>query len=218
MVSAPTSFQRWRTALIGPWLVALLLSVTPPAWASNDDDVLQRYFSDMSGMRAKFTQTVSGGGRTHDDQSWGEIFVKRPDHFRLQYSKPYRQLYVADGNRVWSYDEDLAQITVKPQGDLLGNTPAMLLSNPQKLQDSFTVRRLESSSDVAWFELTPREPEANFERVRLAFVNGTLREMELSDSLGQVTTLEFSELVKNPKLDSDLFRFVPPAGVDIIGE
>ncbi|KPK41075.1 MAG: hypothetical protein AMJ69_00165 [Gammaproteobacteria bacterium SG8_47] len=187
-------------------------------WASNDDDALQRYFSDMGGMRAKFTQTVSGGGRLHDDQSWGEILVKRPDHFRLQYTKPYRQLYVADGNRIWSYDEDLAQITVKPQGDLLGNTPAMLLRNPQKLQDSFAIRRLQASSDMVWFELTPREPDANFERVRLAFANGALREMELSDGLGQVTTLEFSDLVKNPRLDDALFRFVPPAGVDIIGE
>ncbi len=218
MPTMTTFCTRRRPALIGSWFALALMLLTPGAWASKDDDALQRYFSDMSGMRAKFTQTVSGGGRLHDDQSWGEIFVKRPDHFRLQYTKPYRQLYVADGNRVWSYDEDLAQITVKPQGDLLGNTPAMLLSNPQKLEDSFTIRRLESSSDIAWFELTPREPEANFERVRLAFANGTLREMELSDSLGQVTTLEFSELVKNPKLDNDLFRFVPPAGVDIIGE
>ena len=128
MLTVTTCSTRWQPAHIGSWLVALLMLLMAPAWASKDDDALQRYFSDMNGMRAKFTQTVSGGGRMHDDQSWGEIFVKRPDRFRLQYTKPYRQLYVADGNRVWSYDEDLAQITVKPQGDLLGNTPAMLLS------------------------------------------------------------------------------------------
>ena len=57
-----------------------------------------------------------------------------------------------------------------------------------------------------------------FEKVRLGFAGGELSAMELLDSFGQTTLIRFSKLVRNPALPADTFKFVPPAGVDIVGD
>ncbi len=179
---------------------------------------LINYLSNLHTFEANFTQIVFAKNNTQRQQSEGLIVVKSPNKFYLEYTKPYKLTYVADGKKLWSYDEDLEQVVVKKQGDLLINTPAMLLGNPKDLTASYKIENMGVTQGWLWFELTPKSDNTNFETVGLAFKNTELVAMEMRDNFGQTTRLEFNHVVKNPKLAKNRFRFIPPEGIDIIGQ
>jgi len=177
---------------------------------------LDRFFSGLKSMRAQFVQTVldSKGGVLQ--QSDGEMWLERPGRFRLEYKKPYAQLYVADGKQLWSYDKDLQQVTVRPESGALGSTPAMVLSGSAPLDKDFNIKELGRHSGFLWLALTPKDKGAGFSEIRLALEGNVVRAMEMHDSLGQTTRIYFNSIKRNPKIDPAKFRFTPPKGVDVI--
>lgn len=177
---------------------------------------IEKYFSNVKTLRASFVQTLFDQNKKVKEQSHGIITVQRPDKFHLEYVKPYRLLYVADGKRLWTYDEDLEQVTVKRQAGLLNSSPAMILSNPQMLTDAYTIKLLVDKDGLEQFELIPKNTESNFEKIILGFADKKLKIMWLLDSFGQTTTLEFKDLQRNPIINRKLFQFKPPKGVDVI--
>lgn len=196
------------------FLPLLLVSFYSSAQANELTD----YFNNLTTLDADFTQTVYAGTNKPTQKSKGVILVQSPNKFYLEYNKPYKLIYVADGKKLWSYDEDLEQIVVKDQGDLLVNTPAMLLSNPKDLTRLYKVDRTGETEGWIWFELTPKKQNTNFETVSLAFADNKLKAMEMRDSFGQTTRLEFSKVIKNPAIAKKKFTFTPPKGVDVIGQ
>ncbi len=201
-------------------LLALLLTAAlcfPQLSLAAEKRFLDEYFARTRAFTADFQQTLFDEHQKPVERSSGTLAVKRPDRFRLEYDKPYHQIYVADGTQLWFYDEDLEQVTVKQQEDVLTNTPAMLLSNPDELLRSFEVHPLGEVDGVTWFELVPRKPgQSNFKRVALGFGKDNLQSMELEDAFGQVTRLDFHNIQRNPRFPAGTFRFTPPAGVDVL--
>ncbi len=179
---------------------------------------LNAFFAHTRNFSADFNQSQFDADKKLIQRSHGSIQVERPDKFRLQYFKPYKQLYVADGKKLWSYDEDLEQIIVKPQTKALANSPAMILSSVKLLHDNYQVSHLEKKQGADWYRLTPRQDDAGFESVFLAFKNNTLTKMEMLDSFGQTTRLKFNHMKVNIPLADRTFKFIPPKGVDIIGQ
>jgi outer membrane lipoprotein carrier protein len=179
---------------------------------------LTNYFNDLQSFQADFVQTVFSANNDSKRKSNGIIIVKSPNNFYLEYTKPFKLLYVADGKKLWSYDEDLEQVVVKKQGNLLIDSPAMLLGNAKNLKDSYSIEKIGVTDGWLWFELTPKKENNNFESVSLAFVNNELIAMEMRDNFGQTTRLEFNNVIKNPLLASNQFKFIPPKGVDVIGQ
>ena len=179
---------------------------------------LTDYFNNLTSLEAAFAQTVFAGNNAPKQKSTGIIVVKSPNQFYLEYKKPFKLIYVADGKKLWSYDEDLEQVVVKEQGDLLVNTPAMLLGNPKDLTKSYNIEKTGIDEGWIWFELIPKKENTNFESVSLAFANDQLKAMEMRDNFGQTTRLEFEKVLKNPKVANNRFKFVPPKGVDVIGQ
>jgi outer membrane lipoprotein carrier protein len=156
-------------------------------------------------------------------QGQGEMMIARPGRFRWEYRRPYEQLIIADGHKLWVYDPELEQVTVKPVDEALGNTPALLLSGVHPLEQDFTVREARAPGDrLHWVELLPKAEDSQFERILLGFSGGQsggqLQQMALHDSFGQVTRLDFENMQRNLPLAPSLFRFEPPAGVDVVGE
>lgn len=178
---------------------------------------LTDYLSNMRTFEAQFTQTLFTANQEEKQKSQGYIAVQSPDNFYLEYKKPYHLIYVADGKKLWSYDADLEQVVVKHQAGVLIDSPAMLLGNPKALTTSYKIHNAGISSGWLWFELTPKKENSNFEKVSLAFANKSLVAMEMQDSFGQTTRLEFSDVKKNPILATNQFTFTPPKGVDVIG-
>lgn len=191
-----------------------LLVISLNATAKSLDD----YLGQVKSLSAKFSQYVFNESTQEPETSSGRIFVQSPDKFRLDYSKPYKQAYVADGVRIWSYDEDLEQVTVKKQEGLLANSPAMVLGNPAGLKDAYVIQSQGIRKNIDWFYLTPRTADSQFDHIRLGFTGNNLYVMEMYDSFGQRTQLKFSELQYNPKIAPDRFIFNIPDGVDVIGD
>ncbi|WP_240761764.1 outer membrane lipoprotein chaperone LolA [Nitrosococcus wardiae] len=178
---------------------------------------LAAFLEEVHSLRAEFHQTLLDEHQEPLEESEGKFFLQRPGKFRWDYHEPFSQAIVADGERIWFYDPDLEQVTVKNQKLALGETPALLLSGECLPEETFRINNLASHNHLAWVELLPRNKEATFERLLLGFDNNTLRQMELHDSFGQITRLTFSEVEVNLSLDPSLFVFTPPEGVDVMG-
>ena len=168
--------------------------------------------------RGEFEQKIFDRNRKLLQESRGVLAFSRPGKFRWTYVKPYAQLIVGDGSKVWIYDEDLKQVTVKKLDQALGSTPAALLAGNNEAMRAFYLSDQGTKGGLEWLEALPRDKEGNFERIRMGFGSSGLEVMELLDSFGQTTVLRFVSLQRNPRLDPGLFRFSPPKGADVIGD
>jgi len=181
-------------------------------------EVLDNFLNELKTVHAQFEQKQLSEKGKLLESSQGEFYLYRPGKFRWDYQKPYHQLIVADGEKVWVYDDDLEQVTVKDLQDTLGKTPALLLSSEKRVEDDFIVTVLPPQSNLTRLELKPRDAETQFDNIRLILQDKTLQKLELTDNLGQVTYITFHNIERNQELDMDLFIFTPPAGVDMIEE
>jgi len=184
-------------------------------------DSLERFktfLRDTQSARAEFEQKVYGREGKLTQESNGSFVFQRPGRFRWTYAKPVDQLIVGDGERVWIYDRDLNQVTVRRLSRALGSTPAALLAGASDVEKAFELRDAGSRDGLEWMEAKPKEREAGFELVRMGFGPQGLQAMELIDHFGHTTRLRFSNLRPNPKIDPAEFRFEPPPGADVLGE
>lgn len=168
--------------------------------------------------RADFEQKVYDRTRKLVQESKGSFVFLRPGRFRWVYDKPVDQLIVGDGERVWIYDRDLKQVTVRKLSKALGSTPAALLAGASDVESAFELSDAGERDGLEWLDAKPRDREAGFERTRMGFGSGGIEAMELTDYFGQTTLLRFFNLVRNPKVDPAEFRFVPPKGADVLGD
>ena len=176
------------------------------------------FLSSTQSASGGFEQTIYDRNKKVVQESRGTLAFLRPGKFRWTYVKPYAQLIVGDGTRVWIYDQDLQQVTVKRVDQALTSTPAALLAGNNEAMRAFRISDQGEKDGLEWLEAVPRDKEGGFERVRMGFGFGGLEAMEFYDSFGQITLLRFTTLTRNPKLDSSTFRFSPPVGADVIGE
>lgn len=180
-------------------------------------DRLGEFTAGTRAMRAEFEQRIHDRSGRVTQESRGTLAFARPGKFRWTYAKPYAQVIVGDGARVWIHDEDLNQVTVRKLDVALGSTPAALLAGNNEALKAFALRDEGARDGLEWVEAIPRDKEGNFERIRMGFGPDGPRAMELVDSFGQTTVLRFTKLERNPVLDPSLFRFTPPRGADVIG-
>lgn len=189
-------------------------------------DRLHQFLESTKTLRAGFTQIVTAKNGKRPQQSSGVMIFSRPGKFRWQIEKPYAQLLVGDGEKVWIYDPDLRQVTVKKVGNALGGTPAALLAGESggkgggksTLEKDFTLREAGEREGLEWVEAVPKSQESGFEKLLLGFSGSDLKAMELFDNFGQMTSLYFSNLERNPAIAASQLSFKPPAGVDVISE
>ena len=199
-------------------LLFLVLAEISLAAHAGAIDGLRNFVRETQSARAQFQQTVLSRNGEVRQQASGTMVFLRPGRFRWTYDKPYEQLIVGDGSRLWVYDKDLQQVTVKTLGEALGSSPAALLAGDNEIEKFFTLREAGSRDGLEWLEAVPKARDTTFEQIRMGFVGGSLRLMELTDGLGNRTLIRFERLERNPRLDPQLFRFTPPKGVDVIGE
>ena len=195
-----------------------LLLFLPGAQAESKPGYVQDFFNELHTLQADFDQQVVDSEHNVQQSSQGHMWIKRPGRFRWDYETPYRQQIVADGERLWSYDEDLEQVTVQKVSDVLTSTPAMLLSGGQPLEEVFVVEELKPGKSARQVLLTPKSDDSNVTAITLYFDASTLVRIRAFDSFGNTTTFTFSNLERNQKLDAQIFRFSPPANADVVGD
>ena len=209
--------KRHRHARHFAFAVALLaLSATTAVYAGGLAQ-LKSFVDGAKTGRTTFRQAVVPKGRDKAQLSSGTFTFARPGRFRWSYEKPYEQLIVGDGAKLWIYDRDLNQVTTHKQDVSLGASPAALLAGDNSLERNFEFVDAGSSDGLEFVDARPRAPESGVEHVRIGFRDNLPRLMELRDTFGNVTTLTFDSFDRNVKLDPAQFVFVPPKGADVVG-
>ncbi len=193
------------------------LSVSVAAQAASLER-FQVYVRTTQAARADFEQQVFDRSGKRVQESKGSFTFLRPGRFRWTYAKPWPQVIVGDGERVWIHDLDLNQVTVRKLTRAIGSTPAALLAGASDIEKAFELSDAGAKDGLEWLDAKPREREAGFERVRIGLGVAGVEAMELVDHFGQTTQLRFTRIERNPKLDGSEFRFTPPPGADVLGE
>ena len=196
----------------------ILLLLAANAHAGPASGYAQEFFNDLRTLEADFDQQVVDSDQRVVQSSQGHMWIQRPGLFRWNYKTPYIQQIVADGERLWTYDEDLEQVSVQSVSDVLTSTPAMLLSGSQPLEEVFVIEELTPDSIEKQVLLTPRSSDSNVTAITLYFDVDTLVGMRADDSFGNTTTFSFFNLKRNRQIDPLIFRFSPPANTDVIGD
>lgn len=197
------------------WAVWLMAALTGTCFAGSIDR-LRAFVTDAKTLQAEFDQTVTDATGKVVQQSTGTMQFSRPGKFRWEYQKPYQQLIVGDGQKLWLFDPDLNQATVRTLDKAIGSSPAALLAGDAEMEQNFNLKDIGAKNQLEWVEATPKSAESTFERVGMGFSAEGLAVLELKDNFGQTTVIK----LRNPRINQNIaaseFSFTPPKGADVI--
>ncbi len=201
-----------------------LLFLTPIFVAEADVDanidglaLVENFMLNIQTLRGRFEQSLIDADNQLVEEFSGTLEIQRPGQFRWVYVEPYEQILVADGLNVWNYDVDLAQVTVKPQAEVLRNTPASLLGGSPDALEQFEYIGSFTDRGTVWIRLRPKDSDNGFHKIELGFNDGELTRMLFSDNLEQTTLIALFDVLLNHDIEADRFQFNPPDGVDVVG-
>jgi outer membrane lipoprotein carrier protein len=198
--------------------LAFFIVATPSYSADEPVKQLQAFLKSSTSLTADFKQVLINEAGDPYQTSYGIFYLQRPGKFRWDYLKPFQQQIVSTSGKVWFYDTDLEQVTVKKLDESVGSTPALLLSGNISLDDNFTMQDQGVDGDMQWIKLLPKNQESSFKYILIGLNKGTLGGMELSDNFGQLTRIYFSKVILNPPIKSSIFEFEAPKGVDVFSD
>ena len=200
-------------------LMAVALSTL--AMGAAHADALGQFKSFVSGTKAARGEFTQQQVKRADSKakpvapSSGSFVFARPGKFIWTYQKPYEQVLQADGDKLYVYDKDLNQVTVRKLGDALGSSPAAILFGSNELEKNFTLSDGGTREGLEWLNATPKAKDPAFASVAIGMRNGVPEAMELKDAFGQTSVLRFVKFERNPRLADGQFRFVTPKGADV---
>lgn len=200
-------------------ILFFLLAVSTNAAATDSARArLDAFAKDLKAVSGSFEQHVLDPNGRADKTSRGSMALKAPRQFRWETTAPYMQLIIADGEKVWIYDPDLEQVTVRAQGTEEAHSPLTVLTDLSQLDRDFATSEQGEEDGLIWLRLKSKDKEPQFEYADLGFGHSGLERMRFEDALGNRTEIHFTDWQRNPKLKADTFKFTPPKGVDVIGD
>jgi outer membrane lipoprotein carrier protein len=225
----PAGVQPSRLNGIRPSMIKQLFTscaLVLAAFAAHADGLqdLEKFLREVDSGKSSFTQVVTSPKRANETAarsktSTGRFEFLRPNRFRFEYTKPFEQTIVADGQTLWLYDVDLNQVTSRSQKEALGSTPAALIAagaDLKGLSDAFELKAAPAKDGMEWLEAKPKDRNGQLQTVRVGFRQGQLSVLDIEDSLGQRSVLTFNDWQANPALKAGDFKFQPPAGASVI--
>lgn len=181
-------------------------------------DRLINYLQKIDSYQAGFVQTLYDTKGVEIQRSRGLVYIEKPGKFRWDYKKPYQQLILSDAKKIWIYDVEMEQVTVKDAKVALGSAPASLLGSNKPLNESFELRDMGHREGLDWIQLLPKKQDTDFEKIFVGMNTDGVSVMELHDSLSHITQIQFHHMETNKSLDKSLFQFTPPENVDVLGQ
>lgn len=206
-------------------LLSMLLAYTGTAHADNHSkqytngtSALHAFMTGTHALEADFRQTVYDRHQHIRQQESGTMTFSRPGKFRWIYLPPEAQQIVGDGQKIWLYDEGLAQVTVKNLNHALGSSPAALLAGDNSIERYYRLADAGAHDSLLWVTATPKSTDGSWKQIEMGFEQDKLRQLIMHDNFGMTTVLQFSHLKRNPVLPADTFHFTPPEGVDVLSD
>ena len=216
------SWRRRLPASIELGLALLVVAVAgtaaaqpAPGGKADDPTALDSFLAEVHSLTAEFRQELKTKDQSALDT--GTLAFERPNRFRWMSREPSELLVVADGKKVWTYDVELAQVTVAPFDESIASSPAMLLAGDRGVRDGFDVVEKYERDGLDWIKLAPKADGADFRSVLIGFKGRAPQHLELVDGLNQVTSIELQKVVLNPDLPVSYFEFKPPPNVEVLG-
>lgn len=197
------------------FLLTLFLAASSAANADSPLDRLIRSIENNKTLQADFSQVSVDEMGSARQKASGVLYLQKPGKFRWDYNKPYKQQVITANGKVWFYDVDLEQVTVKRMDKAIGSTPALLLTGQVSIKENFTLENQGEEDGITWVKLLPKGEENTFKYVTIGLQDGLLSGMELADNFGQLTRIYFSNVKSGGSLDPALFEFTAPKGVDV---
>ncbi len=206
-----------RIKKILPYLLLPLIFVWQTAHADGMSSV-KSFYEQTKSVRANFHQVVTDRQGRKVQEVDGQMQLLRPNKFRWDYQKPYEQQIISDGNQVWLYDVELAQVTVRALSQSIGSSPAALLAGGAAIDKTFKLMNASGKDALEWVNAIPYDKESGFDKILMGFNGNKIQEMSLVDSFGHTTKIVFTQIEVNPVLEEKSFLFKAPKGVDVVGE
>ena len=200
------------------WLTISLVASPAISAEGNPVQQLKSYLSATRSLTADFKQVLIDEAGNPGAASYGVFYLQRPGKFRWDYLKPFQQQIISTSGKVWFYDTDLEQVTVKKLDEQVGSTPALLLSGDVPLEENYSMEQQGTEGDLQWIRLVPKNQDSSFKYLLIGLEKGALSGMELSDNFGQLTRIYFSNIKHNTSINQSLFEFKAPKGVDVFSE
>ncbi|HJT98924.1 MAG TPA: outer membrane lipoprotein chaperone LolA [Rhodanobacteraceae bacterium] len=199
------------------FLLLLTLLATSASAADSARVRMEAFSKDLKSVTATFAQSVTDANGHRGDESRGTLALQAPRQFRWETKEPYQQTIVADGQRVWVYEPDLEQVSVRSQSSEEAHSPLTVLTDLSQLDSQFTASESGERDGLVWLKLVSKAKEPEFEYAELGFGAHDLERMLFKDQLGNTTEIRFGDWKRNAKIEAGEFKFTPPKGVDVIG-
>lgn len=202
----------------------MVLAAAAPAWSDGTSagvkpllDRLQRHYQQTTSFSARFQEKIKPAGGI-ERQRDGTVYYRKPGRMRWEFGGSDQEIIVSDGQTLYTYQPDLNQVIETPleQAFRSSSAASFLLGVGDVERDFEASLPADPPSDGLKHVLL--KPKAGGDSIEMALDPATLdiRNLRLTDQLGDVTNLAFSELKTGAALDDKLFTFTPPAGADIV--
>ncbi|GGY19999.1 outer-membrane lipoprotein carrier protein [Rhodanobacter panaciterrae] len=204
--------------VLSTFVLALSLSAVAQAATGPARTRLDAFATGLHSLTGQFTQSLTDINGQSTKTSSGTLALEAPRQFRWDTVAPYKQTIVADGSRVWMYDPELEQVTVRVQSTEEAHSPLTVLTDVKQLDKNFKVAEQGEHDGLSWLRLTSTAKDPQFDYADLGFDANGLARMTFRDQLGATTDIRFSGWQRNAPIPASAFNFVPPKGADVIGD
>jgi outer membrane lipoprotein carrier protein len=213
------------TRLLINIIFAMGFALIPPTtvFAQSSDAVaaFREVVQSLTSGEATFEQVVSDKNGKPTSRTTGTLQFAKPGKFKWVYAAPMKQQIIGNGKKVWMFDEDLKQVTVRPQDKAINAGPAAIFAGQAELDAAFSMRAIGELDGLQWVEALPKLKDTGFDKLRVGLKTSKPSDpvkLELYDNFGNTTTLTFKTFKRNAKVTDEVFNFVAPKGVDVLGE
>jgi outer membrane lipoprotein carrier protein len=199
-------------------VLTLSLSAVAQAASGSARARLDAFATGLHSLTGHFSQTLTDINGHASKNSSGTLALQAPRQFRWDTLAPYQQTIVADGSRVWMYDPELEQVTVRVQSTEEAHSPLTVLTDLKQMDKDFKVVEQGEHDGLLWLRLSSTAKDPQFDYADLGFDANGLARMTFRDQLGSTTDIRFSAWQRNAPVPPATFNFVPPKGADVIGD
>jgi len=181
---------------------------------------LQARYDSTRNFRADFRQETTIASVGQGEEAFGTVVFMKPGRMHWEFQTPQRQSIIADGTTLWIYQPDDRQVLKAPfNAAFASTTPVSFLTGVGRIKDDFTVQPDPRGCNAQrlYVKLVPKGDQ-NLGTLTVAVTRPSydIVEAAITDPVGNLTTLSFSNVSRNVELGDDEFRFVVPDGTDVV--